>query len=196
MKCKFCSKELTGGVEVCPICEQPVSAPYRTLTPEEKTKVHDRLLAETPMKWYKFIIYFQLILGPLINLGNAIQYFTGSMYGQNKELIYQNYPKLQTADMIYAAVLLAFVGFALYTRYTLTEYFRIGPTVLKIYQLAGMGVSVIYNWYIEMILPLSATIMSGSQNWVYFIFGIVMFTITQKYFGKRSHLFIFDNRDN
>ena len=98
--------------------------------------------------------------------------------------------------MIYAAVLLAFVGFALYTRYTLTEYFRIGPTVLKIYYLAGMGVSVIYNWYIEMILILSTTIMSGSQNWVYFIFGIVMFTITQKYFGKRSHLFIFDNRDN
>ena len=35
------------------------------------------------MKWYKFVIYFQLFAAALLNLGSGIALFTGSQYGLN-----------------------------------------------------------------------------------------------------------------
>lgn len=173
-------------MEVCPICEQPVSAPYRTLTPEEKTKVHDRLLAETPMKWYKFIIYFQLILGPLANLGNALQYFMGTFYGEQSELVYTMFPKLKSADIVYGVLLLAGVGFAIYVRYTLTEYYSKAPNLLKLYYGLSAVIPLIYSMYLK--ATTSLVVQSQVPG---LILNVVLILATSVYFDKRKDLFIF-----
>ena len=40
------------------------------------------------MRWYKFVINFQMFLAAIVNVANAGYYFWGLNYGENAELVY------------------------------------------------------------------------------------------------------------
>lgn len=186
MKCKFCGIEFEGDYEKCPVCNQPIEKEECEPTPMTISEKHDELLAKTPMKWYKFIIYFQLIFGPLANLGNALQYFMGTVYGEQSELVYTMFPKLKSADIVYGVLLLAMAGFAIYVRYTLTEYYSKAPNLLKLYYGLNAVIPLIYSMYLKSTTTLNVQSQIGNL-----ILGVVLIFATSVYFDNRKDLFIF-----
>ena len=186
MKCNFCGKEFEGDYEKCPLCTQPIEKAECESTTMTISEQHNELLAKTPMKWYKFVIYFQLILGPLAYLGNALQYFMGTIYGEQSELVYTMFPKLKSVDIVYGVLLLAMAGFAIYVRYTLTEYYSKAPNLLKLYYGLNAFISLIYGIYLK--ITTSLNVQSQVPN---LILSIVLIFATSVYFDNRKDLFIF-----
>jgi hypothetical protein len=181
MYCKFCGAQIADDAKTCPVCQAQLE---EVLTVSQR---HDALLKQTPMKWYKFVIYFQLILGPLMLLSTAVQQMTGIVYGESADLVYATFPQLKTVDIIYGVILLGIAAFALYVRHTLTEYYENAPKLLIIYYLAQPAVALLYSLYVSSIVPT----MDMSVAYPSIIIGIVLSIVTYVYFSKREELFIF-----
>ena len=102
MYCRFCGKQIPDQAKFCPECGADL-APAPSAAPPEGTPSFPAASAApvepamppqgTPdpaaafgviaaprrgMKWFKFIIYFQLWAGMLVNLVTAGKYFTGA----------------------------------------------------------------------------------------------------------------------
>ena len=83
------------------------------------------------MKWYKFIIYVQLILAPLIDLLNAYTTITGAAYEAEmtggKNIVYNMYPSLETIDKVYGFLLIGIAVLGFIARQKLAKYSNLGP---------------------------------------------------------------------
>lgn len=118
MYCRFCGKQIPDQAKFCPECGADL-APAPSAAPPESTPffpaapvvpVEPAMPPQgTPdpaaafgviaaprrgMKWFKFIIYFQLWAGMLVNLVTAGKYFTGAYYEGNAEMVYRVFPAL------------------------------------------------------------------------------------------------------
>ena len=70
---------------------------------------------EKPMKWYKFVIYFQLFAAAVFNVGAGIIFFTGSHYGLDSfelKLFYGVLSNLKTLDICMGIVSIFLAVFA------------------------------------------------------------------------------------
>ena len=142
------------------------------------------------MKWHNFMIYFGLWAGAEIVVVNAINVFTGAIYGgaSAAQMVYIQFSGLKSIDVFYAASLLAFAAYEIYTRFALARYRKTGPKCFCLIYLIGTAISVIYSllvtvftglWTIGAILPSCAV-------------SIAFFFINKTYYKKRMFLFIND----
>lgn len=118
MFCQHCGKESEETNRFCPYCGQPVqqsSIPNQNAPSQQPYSVSGQQNQQqygtggyspqssytyntTPsapfsqqlsMKWYNFVIWFQLFVSALFSLYNAVRYFTGAHYGEGSaELVY------------------------------------------------------------------------------------------------------------
>ena len=51
-----------------------------------------------PMNYYKFLIYFALFVGAVINAFNGYQYLTGEIYDGRATLLYAFYPEMSCGN--------------------------------------------------------------------------------------------------
>lgn len=149
--------------------------------------------AQTPelgMKWFKFIIYVQLFLSALANLGTGISVLTGSQYGEGKELVYYVFSSLKTVDVLYGVVLIVLAVGAIYVRMQLAGYRANGPKLYLVLMSATALASFIY------IIAASSAIgeLSRSLNLTTYITNLIisalLIVINAMYFKKRAHLFV------
>ena len=76
MFCSNCGKNLNGSETFCSGCGHAVHG-----SEAEPTAVPYTQSPALPMKWYKFVIYFQLFAGAVLYVYDAFQYATGMVYG-------------------------------------------------------------------------------------------------------------------
>ena len=90
MFCRYCGAEISENAKFCVSCGRPVEA-----QPVQATYVgDDGLVQPVPkMKWYKFLIYFSLWAGALLNIGNGLMALQGMQYETGSEV---------TAELVYA----------------------------------------------------------------------------------------------
>ncbi len=74
------------------------------------------------MKWFKFIIYFQLWASMLVYLVTAGKYFTGAYYEGNAEMVYRFFPALQPLDIVMGVVCLALAVYAVVVQRALAKF--------------------------------------------------------------------------
>ena len=110
----------------------------------------------------------------------------GTVYGEQSELVYTMFPKLKSADIVYGVLLLAMAGFAIYVRYTLTEYYSKAPNLLKLYYGLNAVIPLIYSMYLKSTTTLNVQSQIGNL-----ILGVVLIFATSVYFDNRKDLFIF-----
>ena len=55
---------------------------------------------ELGMKWFHFVIYFQLFVSALVGLWNGFQLLTGRIYGENTDRVYSYFSGLKGVDTI------------------------------------------------------------------------------------------------
>ena len=92
------------------------------------------------MKWYKFLIYFGLIVSPILNLVNAFNYITGNIYSSQTNgevsaaIIYAYYGLgLKVLDVLYGVLMIGFAVLALVLRNKLANYKSDSLKYIKIF---------------------------------------------------------------
>lgn len=148
-----------------------------------------------PMKWFKFLIYFSLFCGALINFVSGIGELTGIIYFTQSggevtaNMIYDVYGSgLKAVDVIYGIILIVFAGFMIYTRFRLAKYKANGPICLYITYGASVVLNLIYS--IALLAVTGINQIFASANISAIISSVVMIFVNYVYFKKRKELFI------
>ncbi len=151
---------------------------------EEKMRAQEEL----GMKWYKFVIYFQLFFGAFVQAASAVAYFTGMYYGKGAALIYMLHGSLRALDISMGIVSLAAAALSIYARQRLCKFKKNAVYVYYAVLIINLLQSVLY-------LILSSVILGQSnENFSVQLDGVilsaaVLLSCNYIYFGKRKHLF-------
>ncbi len=143
-----------------------------------------------PMKWFKFLIYFGLFAGALLNLVNGSICITGEQYGGYKELVYSRFAALQAVDIIFGILLILLAIFGVYTRFQLSSYRRNGPTCLNVLYIVGIILSLAYLIAASALTQTNIVELGGSSMIISLVVSIFMVVVNTIYFKERSQLFV------
>lgn len=215
MYCRFCGTKIPDNVKFCPKCGAslaPVpsaapeeSAPAAPAAPEIPTPYDPTPYDPAPysadpfasadvaavpqrgMKWFKFIIYFQLWAGMLVNLVTAGKYFTGAYYEGNAEMVYRFFPALQPLDIVMGVVCLALAVYAVVVQRALAKFRAKGPMMYYLMYIVNTAVTVLYLIIGSIIIGQSAFTAEVAGS---IIGSIVMLFVNIPYFNNRKHLFV------
>ena len=150
------------------------------------------------MKWYKFLINFALFASAVLGVISAIGMLTGSVYGEDKEVVYEVFSSIKTVDTIFAIIYIAAAVFYVYTRFALSGYKAIGPVlVMVVYAINGV-LSLAYNLTVMSMIDKYSKIISTSEYKTSLItnavttvvVSIIMIIANKIYFDKRKALFV------
>ena len=186
MFCPKCGEFLTDGTQVCANCGTSMTSQVPTYN---QSTLHEEQ-QEMPMKWYKFLIYFALFAGALLNLVNGIRLLTGSAYGSDAYFVYSYFSGLKALDIFAGLFLISIAVFGIYTRFQLAGYKTNAPTMLLALYAGSVAYSLIYLIGIKSIVSsydMQYIDLSGVYGGI--AGGIVMIVLNAVYFNKRKHLF-------
>ena len=215
MYCRFCGTKIPDNVKFCPECGAnlaPVpsaapeeSAPAAPAAPEIPTPFDPTPYDPAPysadsfasadvaaapqrgMKWFKFIIYFQLWASMLVNLVTAGKYLTGAYYEGSAEMVYDFFPALQPLDIVMGVVCLALAVYAVVVQRALAKFRAKGPMMYYLMYIVNTAVTVLYLIIGSIIIGQSAFTAEVAGS---IIGSIVMLFVNIPYFNNRKHLFV------
>ena len=215
MYCRFCGTKIPDNVKFCPECGAnlaPVpsaapeeSAPAAPAAPEIPTPFDPTPYDPAPysadsfasadvaaapqrgMKWFKFIIYFQLWAGMLVNLVTAGKYFTGAYYEGNAEMVYRFFPALQPLDIVMGVVCLALAVYAVVVQRALAKFRAKGPMMYYLMYIVNTAATVLYLLIGSISIGQSAFTAEVAGS---IIGSLVMLFVNIPYFNNRKHLFV------
>lgn len=140
------------------------------------------------MRWYKFIINFQLFLAAIVNVANAGYYFWGLNYGENAELVYMFYESLQVLDIFMGVVMLALAALCIYARGRLRRFRKNAVSAYLSLIIINMICQIIYTVAVCGIvgyLDVAAAMGLGYNT----VANAALLIGNYIYFKKRKHLF-------
>ena len=221
MRCPSCGQRLADEARKCPVCgtviddtvrmsasgddmEEKKEPVFRYSETEYSGEQENYYTQETlaahqkpahpamPMKWYKFLIYFSLILTGLSNMYTGVQAVMGMQYETKDQAaqVYAAYPGLHILDIVYGILLVVLGVFALIVRQQLAAYRAKGPKYLLIMYIASL---VLMLFYIGVGSILSGVNLMAAESGMQLITSILvslfMIGANKVYFDKRAHLF-------
>lgn len=161
--------------------------PYSPFVPQQE------YVPQPPMKWFKFIIWFQLFANAVLNLIGGINTISGSQYGAYAELVYEVFDGLKTLDTFYGVALIAIAAFAIYTRFRLSGFRADGPQMYYILQVACIVLPLVYLVAASGIINSAGygkeVSMDLASNVTRIAVSVVMLICNVSYFKKRIYLF-------
>ncbi len=143
-----------------------------------------------PMNWHKFLIYFSLWAGGILNVLTGVLMATGANYSIFSDvpsaLIYAIYPGLQACDIVIGILTMAAGAFAICVRFLLAGFKRIGPTCLLGVYAANIVISVLY---VVLASAISGMNMMDTQTLASLVTSVVMIAANRVYYSKRATMF-------
>lgn len=142
---------------------------------------------EYPMKWFKFVIYFQLFFGAFVNLCNTVLYCSGALYGNDSDLVYAAFGGLRVLDILMGVICLALAAYSIFVRFQLAKFKRNAPVLLYILLACNAGFNLFYSIGSTIIIGqnlISATTIGN------LIGTLILLALNVVYFNKRKSLFI------
>lgn len=233
MICPKCGSQVPDQSKFCPVCGAQTQAPSPQPDPAaqpapqppapsaaptpfsaQPTGTQPPAPGSTPvpytgqgelgMKWFKFLIYFSLFAGAVLNVFSAIGAFTGSQYEGSADYIYAMFGGLKVVDVLYGLVLLAFAAATIYVRQQLAGFKRDSPKLFLTLYVAEAAVSLLYVVVVIVIaisgvaayvsayispFELALQVVPLGQV-IAIVIGAVIYVVLNKiYFDKRAHLF-------
>lgn len=189
--CGSCGAACNEQQVYCPNCSRPLQRSSQTY----------QTLYEPPMKWYNFIIYFQLFAAAAFSAIGGILYISGSSYGEAKDLVYEVLGGLRFLDFFYGLACLGLGIFALYVRSLLRWREENGPKMYYIYLILNGGLPLVYligfnivlgdlGSYAKYILEEAGVMSTMTTSMVSSLIStVIMLVCNVIYFKKREHLF-------
>jgi len=163
-------------------------------TPASSSKAPTRETAEKRlgMAWYKFLIYFALFAGAVVNVLSGILYLTGEIYAiqtdgtVTAETVYGYYGiGLRLVDFAFGLYLIAFAVFAIVLRNKLAKFKPNAPRLTVIFYAISAGGEFLYALAVTVITSVG---IDASQI-TSLIVGVVVCALNARYFKRRAHLF-------
>lgn len=220
MYCPNCRSQLIDGSIYCPVCgtqlaqaqqvnyqqmnyQQPVQQ-MNYQQPVQPQMVNNGNYVQQPvqpqmqqkplgMKWFKFLIYFQLFVASLVSLLTGVFLFTGKIYtgasAEEVELLYMYFPNLKTFNLCMGVVYVVLCILYLVTRFMLSGYRKAGPAMLIAMYVGSLLISVLLV-LITLQLVGGVVYEINITTITSVITSIVMIVCNIIYFKKRKHLFI------
>lgn len=172
MFCKNCGTELPDDILYCPVCGTAVND-----TDNVPYEVRKSLEPAHPMKWHKFLIYFQLFLAALISLYNAVVCF---------RLVFLDVSGLW--DAVYAvsgviSVVLAVL--ALYVRFRLAGFRKNGPKMYILF----LGINCVFQ-VLNLLISFGSDLNTVSSAIGNLLTCVLMLVLTNIYYKKRADMFV------
>ena len=207
MNCPKCNTFIENDVVFCPRCgadlrnikadshsggegrySPAVSPAADTAQAQDLTPT---LPFEGKMKWYKFIIYFQLFVFAALSLYSAFNIISGAQFGEYAESVYDRWHSVQIIDYIYGAATFGFGVWAIFVRQELKKFKAKGP--LHYYLVTGIGgvaITVLYYFALSFItkFPLSELFDKSSLSNITVCICLLIYNI--RYFRERAELFV------
>ena len=168
MFCKNCGNQLPDGAAFCSVCGASVNG-----TDNAPVEVHEPEQPAHPMKWHKFLIYFQLFLAAILNALNGVGYFAAFFSDQS-------------AIYIFRGVLCVVVAvLAIYVRFCLAGFRKNAPRVYSIF----LGITCALQ--ILSLMDAFGTGIYAVSSAVGALFaGVLMLVLNCLYYSKRADLFV------
>ena len=138
------------------------------------------------MGWYKFLIYFLLYAGAVMNFWDGWGLVTGSVYGDAADEVYAVFSAMKTVDLPVGILLIALAVLNLVTRARLAAFRRNGPKLLCLCYLGSALINTGYQVSLYVVLPSAVGI--GSILGV--ALSLTVALINYLYFKKRAGLFV------
>lgn len=220
MYCPNCRSQLIDGSIYCPVCgtqlaqvqqvnyqqmdyQQPVQQ-MNYQQPVQPQMVSNGNYVQQPaqpqmqrkplgMKWFKFLIYFQLFMASLVSLLTGVFLFTGKIYtgasAEEVELLYMYFPNLKIFNLCMGVVYVVLCILYLITRFMLSGYRKAGPAMLIAMYVGSFLISVLLvlitlQFVGGVVYEINVTTIAS------IITSIIMIVCNIIYFKKRKHLFI------
>ena len=142
------------------------------------------------MKWFKFIIYFQLFANAAVNAYSALTALIGTQYQGKADFVYKSFPGLRAVDLAYGLVLLALAAFAVFTRMRLARFRRNAPLLYYILSIANTLDAVLYVLLVSLVSGVPVGDFDNLNLTVAVAVNLVMLIINLIYFGHRKDLFV------
>lgn len=141
---------------------------------------------QMPMKWYKFIIYFQLFASALMYLFSGISYL-GELTGNSLESVLWG-TKWKVLCGVLAGAAFFIMAFMLYTRHCLTLYKKGAPSLYLCCLVLALLQAVIY---VVGIFLITGRFNFDGTDLVTLLEAGMMIVLNGIYFKKRKHLFVY-----
>lgn len=203
--CPYCGTELQDDMTFCPSCGKKHSKSTEPISEEKRDVSNEPEIASNPaippkitlncgirgMKWFRFIVNFQLFVVMLLSIGNAIMYADGSVFGEGRDNLFRVFPITKAASIGYAIFLIATAVFAFLTRRSLLRYEKRAPLLLHILYIVNITspfafilvMSLATNIPLSGFPPISSQLPSA-------VAGIFLLGINIVYFNNRKSIFV------
>lgn len=217
MFCQNCGAQIADGSNACPYCgaqltpaqptyQQPSAqqgyqqqgyqqqgyqqTPYQAQGYQQPYQ--QPVQQQPPLKWHKFLVYFGLWAGAVINLISGISTMLGSQYGESADLVYRAIPGLRIIDIIYGLALLGIAATGVLTALKLLKFKKDAPKMLLYLLIASAVAGLLYSVVGAAILSArGGDVSSVISSAVGSVAGsAAMIALNRTYYKKREHLFV------
>lgn len=146
---------------------------------------------ELGMKWFKFVIYFQLFVAAISGFWNGWRLLSGSIYGLDADdltYVYNYFSGLKGVDTIIGICFIVLGIFALVTRFILADFKKAGPAMYIGMLAANIVLSIAYYASVSGIVG-GEVDMDYTSTYSSIVASVVLLICNIVYFKKRKHLF-------
>ena len=132
-----------------------------------------------PMKWHKFLIYFQLFAAALVGLYNAVVCF---------RMMFLGLGTFGPWNMIYAiagVICVVLAVWAIYVRFRLAGFRRNGPKMYILF----LAINCVFQ-VLNLVIAFGGDITTTSSAVGSVVSSVLMLVLTNIYYKKRAELFV------
>ena len=211
MYCRFCGKQIPDQAKFCPECgadlaPAPSAAPPESTpsfpaapaapvepamppqgTPDPAAAIGVIATPQRGMKWFKFIIYFQLWASLLSALIAAEKYFTGAYYEGYADWAYSFYCGLRELDICMGILYIALGVYAVFVQRSLAKLRAKGPVMYYSFCAASIALALLNVIAASLIVGYS---LFNADIAAELAPSVILLFINIRYFNNRKHLFV------
>ena len=156
---------------------------------DEQGVAYDANGAPLPMKWHKFLIYFALWAGAILNGISGISTLFSCLGGEYAA-VYDAYPALLGLDIFSSLCLIGISVFQFITRNALARLSRKAPQMVVWLYASTVILSVLQVVAVWLVSGVGLSYVMTPDMWLILIEGALMTWANQVYYRKRAAMFV------
>lgn len=189
--CRACGTPIPAGQPACANCgtavvQQSTPAAYSQQSYPQQPYPQQPYAPQKPMGWFKFLIYFSLWAGAILNIISGLSTFISVVTYST----YSLFPGQIAVDVIYGIVCILLGVYTIVTRFQLARFRKNAPMMLHSIYILSIAFSVIYLIATSAVTMIPLSQFLNAQMIGSFGGSIAMIVINVIYFGKRSDMFV------
>ncbi|MCD8082424.1 MAG: hypothetical protein LUE86_02580 [Clostridiales bacterium] len=146
--------------------------------------------SERGMKWFKFIIWFQLFASAIVGMLSAMVYMKGLHHGGSAALVYSLFGGMKTLDRLVGSVMFVEAVACIVVRQKLAGFRKGAPAMYLTIGAVTTFLPIVYLTLAAWVMRVSILTLLNSSVLTSVITGVVLLAVNAVYFANRADLFV------